>query len=340
MSKEAMLEKMDLIDMDLVENASYQSGKKAHRYIPRFASVAACFCLIFVVTVSTAFAMNIGGIREWFANEWELLTGNSMTAEHTAVIDHLSQDIGISKTIDDVTITVDSATAGRDCFYLLLRVSGLNIVNRHDYNFRDVELKMKPDPVNEASALAGYGIEYLGTDEAQNSLFLLSYDYSGATYLDVMSSVIQIDLTLDSILQDGHTNHEKSVKDGVWYYAFTLDYQKAYETISLPNVDVKDEGLNKTYTLTDVELTNTGMHFRYPMNDMNLYHLPTTAIRAVMKNGAEIVPRSGVGSPTDDNSEMVMTYIWRVPLNLEEIDYIIIGDVKADHTNIYPNNLP
>lgn len=315
---------MEYIDDDLVSGAATYKKSKKKRAWTRWSSLAACICLVFVVSVTTAFAMNLGGIREWFAYEWEVITGNAMTSGHTAVIDHLSQDIGISKTVDDVTITVDSATAGRDSFYLLLRVDGLDMKKGHSYNFHDVELRMTPDPVQELSAFAGYGLDYLGIDENWNSVFLFSYDYSGTDYLDSMSPFIQVDLALNNIVQDGHTDREKTIKEADWYFAFTLDYQKAFETVSLSNIDVIDEGSNKTYMLTDIELTNTGLHFRYSLNDMDLDHLPTTEIRAILKNGAEIFPMSGVGSPTDDNSKMVMTYTWRIPLNLDEVDSIRI----------------
>jgi len=43
------------------------------------------------------------------------------------------------------------------------------------------------------------------------------------------------------------------------------------------------------------------------MNDED--KMPSVVVRAVMKNGTVIFPNSGVGSPTDDNLEMVMTYI-------------------------------
>ena len=44
-----------------------------------------------------------------------------------------------------------------------------------------------------------------------------------------------------------------------------------------------------------------------------------------MKNGASIDLVSGIGTPTDDNKEMVMSYVWRVPININELDYIQIG---------------
>ena len=181
MSQISMLEKMELIDLDLIENASRKKNKQKYRGISRFAAVAACFFVVFAVAVTTSFAMNLGGIREWFMSEWYNLTGNLMTDEHTAVIDHLSQDIGITKTVEDVSITVDSAAVGRDSFYLLLRVNGLSMNSNHSYGFSNVSLTMRPDPVDELSAFAGYGLEYLGIDEEKNSVFLLSHEffYSG-----------------------------------------------------------------------------------------------------------------------------------------------------------------
>ena len=45
-----------------------------------------------------------------------------MSSGQAALIDHLSQEIGVSQSIGDVTMTVDSATVGDDGFYLLFRM--------------------------------------------------------------------------------------------------------------------------------------------------------------------------------------------------------------------------
>lgn len=55
-----------------------------------------------------------------------------------AIIDHLSQEIELSQTTGNVTVTVDSATIGYDNFFLLLRVDGPEFSGRHGYSFENV----------------------------------------------------------------------------------------------------------------------------------------------------------------------------------------------------------
>lgn len=64
-----------------------------------------------------------------------------------AVMDHLSQEIGLSQTVGGVQVTVDSATVGDDTFFVLLRLEGLNFSNSASYGFDEISMTVQPDPL-------------------------------------------------------------------------------------------------------------------------------------------------------------------------------------------------
>ena len=115
----------DLDDDLIMRSEDDSSFQKPFRFNRRLSiGIIAVVLMVIMLTVGVASVIYSDNIQHWFANYWELITGHQMSVSHSALIDHLSQDIGISKTLDNVTVTVDSATVGDDSFFLLVKISG------------------------------------------------------------------------------------------------------------------------------------------------------------------------------------------------------------------------
>lgn len=269
-------------------------------------------------------------IQNWFGHYWEAITGQQMSDEQTAIINHLSQEIGACQTVGDVTITVDSATVGDDTFYLLLKVDGLSFSNKNSYNFLMGTLETTPNPL-EDGAFVGWGTDYLGVDGDGSALLLLNYEYVSNGDFAQDTRPLQVSLWLENLASGAHTNKEKIIAEGEWYFSFVIDRSELPEVILLPDTEIMAVDSTQQeeipVTLTNIELTNTGLRFQFEYNEGNL-SLSEQDISIVLNNGKTIGNNGGIGSPTNDNKNMRFSYQWLVPVNLDEVAAVQIGNIQ------------
>lgn len=317
-------------DKYINEAITYKSkvtSLRLNRHLPA-ALIAAILALLLMGAGVVAIIYG-NSIQNWFSHYWEIITGQSMTEGQTAVIDHLSQEIKISQTVDDVTVTVDSATVGDDSFFLLLRVEGLKFSSRHSYGFSSIDMDVKPDPLEESGGIGGYGFQYHGLDGDGTVLLLMDYDYASRIGYEQDTSPIDITLTLENLTQNPNIDKEKTLTEGQWKFHFSLDRSHLSEAIRLPDTEVMVMDLDKQelvpVTLKNIELTSTGLRFQY---DRGKRTLSIEQISVVLENGAVIEDGSGAGTPSEDGSTWNCSHHWPVPINLDEISAIRVGETE------------
>ena len=115
------------------ETAIYNHESVTPRMLKRRfpAALIAAVLAMFLMGAGVAAIIYGDSIQNWFSHYWEIITGQQMSDEQATTIDHLSQEIGLSQTVGDVTVTVDSATVGYDNFFLLLRVNGIEFSSKY-----------------------------------------------------------------------------------------------------------------------------------------------------------------------------------------------------------------
>lgn len=331
MNDKKFSEAMGEIDDKYIDEAiSYGHKAKAvpnHRRL----SVALVAAILALLLIGAGVAAIIYGdsIQNWFEHYWEAITGQQMSDEQAATIDHLSQEIGVSQTVGDVTITVDSATVGDDNFFLLLKVDGMNFSDEHSYNFLMGTMETSPDPLVDG-AFVGWGMEYLGVDGDGSALLLLNYEYLSDNGFVQDTRPLQVWLRLVNLARDAHTDREKIIAEGEWYCSFVIDRSRPIEIISLPDTEAMatDEQQNETpVMITNIELTNTGLRFQYDYNEGTLF-LSDQRVFVILKNGSIVDNDGGIGSPTEDNIDMCFSYQWFVPVNLNEVYVVQIGETQ------------
>ena len=332
---------MSELDSKYVNEALFYNAKanrRRHSQRLPVALIAAILALLLMGAGVVAAIIYGDSIQSWFGYYWEEITGQSMSEEHLAVIEHLSQDIGVSETVGDVTVTVDSATVGDDSFYLLLKVDGINISDTpdtHSYNFLMGTMETAPDPLLDG-AFVGWGTDYLGVNGDGSALLLLNYEYLSDINSAMDTRPLQVWLRLQDLARDAHTDKEKIVAEGEWYFSFVIDRSQPIETILLPDTEVmaidSESREEIPVMITNIELTNTGLRFQYNYKNGTLF-LSEQRIAVILKNGNIIGNNGGIGSPTEENTDMRYTYQWLVPVNLDEVAAIQIGEVPIPVDN-------
>lgn len=308
-----------------VGNAGTASPRFKRKMTVLLIAAAVCLCLMGAAAVGVMYG---DSIQSWFSHEWALITKRGMSQGQLAVIDHLSQDINISKTVDGVTVTVDSATVGDDTFYLLLRAEGVKFSSRYYYGFRDFRMELSPDPREERGTFGGDGFQYVGRDGDGAALFLMSFNYAGGGDAERDTSPLQVTLTLKDLFRDAA--REKTIQKGEWVFTFTVDRSQPLEAVALPDIRVEltDRNTHEKIPvwLRDIRVTSVGIRFRQDSASGTFFY--ADGLRVILKNGAEVGRASGFGTPLENTEAIEYSYQWQFPVDLDEAAYICIGDTR------------
>lgn len=315
------------MDSRYVEEAlSYHTRVRRVRYFPAAAAAAVLALLLMGAGVITA--IYGGSIQSWFDHQWEIMTGQQMSSGQSAVIDHLSQEVGISRTAGGLTVTVDSATIGYDNFFLLLRVEGMPFARRYGYTFENILLEVDPDPIQESGGMRSCGFQYYGVDGDGAALFLVEHSYAGEMVRGRDTRPLDVALTLKNFGKRLRT--EKLVAEGEWSFHFSLDRSQPIPVIRLPDTEVlvpdRETGNLSSVTVRRLELTSTGLAFQYnrPRGDLSL----DEDVSAVLRSGEQIRAKSGSGVVMEDGVTLNCAYQWPIPFDTGEITCVQIGETQ------------
>lgn len=333
MKAERILEAIGQIDDGLILEA-VPDGQKSMGFSRRLHSLhraAAAVILAALLMGAGAVAVRYGdSIQNWFEHYWRAITGQTMSEGQTALIDHLSQSVGISQTADGVTVALDSATVGDDSFFLLLRVEGIRFSGRNSVNFLRTDMEMSPDPLETSGGIGSFGIQYLGLDSDGAALLLLDYEYTSADGYVQDTTPLMVSLTLENLARNAHTDREKLLAEGQWHFEFSIDRSNPPEKIRLHDAEVLltdyDRRQEVSVLFSEIELTNTGLRFRYDYADGTLSL--GAHIEAVLKNGVTVGCAGGSGAVMEDETTLSCSYQWLVPIELDEVEAILIGETR------------
>ena len=333
MDSNALYMSFNEVDDDILERserAILATGIPLRRRLP-VVLIAAILALFLMGSSAVVFFFG-DSIQSWFAYYWKSITGESMSNQHAALIDHLSQQIGSSETVDGVTVTVDSATVGERNFFILLRVEGLELSNKHFHGFEEVQLTLKQVPEQHVGG-AGYSYDYLGLNPDGAALLLIHYDYSVRGPASEDKPPLQITLSMTDFVQGDKGNKHILLAEGTWNFYISLD-RNQLDAKELPDTQVmgiayseNNEKTETPVTLTNMVLTNTDICFQYDWQGGDVVlETRLQEIRVVLQNGLEISAGSGDGSGLA-STQWYVTYTWRIPVSLEEVAAVKIGDV-------------
>lgn len=332
MKGERFLRILNEIDDRFILEAAPCTNQKTPGRKRMVALILAAALALFLVSCGVAAVVYGDSIQSWFRFYWHRITGQDMETEQTAIIDHLSQEIGISATDGEITLTVDSAAISEDVFYLLIRAEGVPFSPGKDYEFRERNLEIHPDPMEESGGMGSYGIRYLGVDGDGSALFLLDHQCSPYSGFESGTEDYAIRLGLTDLTARNRSNTHV-IAEGEWCFQFTLDRSAAPESIRLPDAVVPGIDLNTGETiellLTDIVLTNTGIRFTHLSNNGSIeLHPDHHWISPLLTNGKRIEDGTGSGVPIAGTNLLSYSWHWPIPVNLEDIVSVWFGDTE------------
>jgi len=293
-------------------------------------AVLLCLFLMGAGVVAVVYGDNI---QNWFGYYWENITGQPMSDEQKELIEHLSQEINISETVGDITVTVDSATVGEDNFFLLLRVHGMKFSDRYDYGFDTISFEVSPDPTEQSAGIGSLSFQTYGIDGDGTLIMLANYKYGTKQGFVPDIRPLEVTLNMSNFVRSKSADKEKLLVDGEWKFNFTLDRSLAFERITLPDTEVmvidykqKEKDVEVPIVLEKIEITSTGFRcqceFKVPAPFFK------TPLKVVLKNGQAIRCAGGTSCPLEGTDLLYCSYRWSVPVELSEVSAIRIGDME------------
>lgn len=330
MNREDLYRGFQDLDDDILERSEQVVSVlvPVRRRLP-IALVAALLALL-LMGAGVVTAIYGDNIQNWFAHYFSTVTGEEMSEGHKSLIDHLSQDIGLSQTVNETTVTVDSVTVGDDNFFLLLRVEGVKFKKSHHYNFETVKPEVSPDPVDGIGGMGRYGFEFHGLDGDGAALILMEFSYSTAEEFVVHTTPLEVHLVLENLMRGPLSERQKMITEGVWEFKFTIDRSQPTKSVFLPDTEVMV--MNRwsqevmPAMVNDIELTNTGIRFKYDFSEGTL--AIEKELGVLLNNGVTIGYGGGSSRAMADGKTLNCSYQWRIPINLDEVEAVRIGDVE------------
>ncbi len=333
MDRNALYLSFSAIDDEILERSesAIVTGRIPLRHRWSVVLIAALLALL-LMGASAVALLHVDSVQSWLSYCWKYATGEPLSDQHAALIDHLSQEIGLQETVDGVTVTVDSAMVGEKNIYILLRVEGVEISPKHHYSFEEEQVFLK-DAAEQGASGAGYSCDHIGMDRNGAALMLVRYSYSTRGPAPETKPPLQITLTLNNFAQDLHASRYQRLAEGEWRFVLLLNRGES-EVRNLPDtqvmgIDYSKKQWNKetSILLTNVVLTNTDLSFQYDWRGGDVVmDVRLQQICVMLENGQEISAGSGGGTSLD-SGERHVTYTWWIPVVLEKVVAVRIGDV-------------
>lgn len=306
MKQDDMLYALTNVRAAFIEEAAPVRRRPIRRWV--FTAVAASLAVL-LMGAGVLFG---GSIQDWMDHRWSLENTRPMGEGQAALVDGMSQEIGLSKTIGGITVDVDSAIFEDRGFRILVRVRGQQFDHGDGVSFDQCTMELSSDPT--VGMGHGRGWEFAGFD-GDGSWLLFFRCYWDQAKRPEEPFTVRLSMT-DLILTGAGGETVETVQSGTWEFEFPLEVTGVPEPIRLPDCTVKTEK-GDVLELKNLLLYSTGLSYeKTGTGDFG--------VTVILTDGSSIAATLGVGD----------TCWWDVPVDPAQVREIRIGETTIQ----IPNN--
>lgn len=301
-----------------------------------------------VILAGTALAAVIGvprTLQEWFDQQWTEAGGTEeMPKEQAAVIESLVQPVGVSDTVNGVTVTLQSVTPGENCLWLKLEVEGPDFSKEdlmYEFQFIDLTGPFVEEHKPTAPGVGlGIGYSYLegstGVTKDGKLTTLIQCSFSSAMpYQDGGELTLKL---IDMVykMDNGSISVEGNLASGEWNLPFTIKpvEDRAALTADSAMVPALHEGENLV-PIKDIRVSSTGLTYTVDApvtrEEDGRANGPQTTFDIALRlsDGMEVTLGSCFATWTGEygNSPWEVRAGWTFPVDLSKVESIRFGDV-------------
>ena len=252
-----------------------------------------------------------GSIQDWMDHRWAMENTRPMGEGQAALVDSMSQEIGLGQTIGGITVDVDSALFADRGFRVLVRVRGQQFDHAQGVEFDHWTMELQPDPTEGMGRRIGW--EFAGFDSDGSWLLFFRCDWDEAVRPDAPFTVR---LSMSDLVFTGGPIGEnlEVVQEGTWEFEFPLEVTGVPEPIRLPDCTVKTEK-GQTLELKNLVLYSTGISYeKIGEGDFE--------ITVILADGSTIAATLGLGD----------SRWWDVPVDPEQVTALRLGETTIPIT--------
>ncbi len=270
-----------------------------------------------VLLMGAGFIATSDSIDGWFKTRWEEVTGEEMTEEQYETIASLSQYIGLSKSSDGVTVTIDSAAMGDDIIYVLVYVESDEAmfapsVSVAGFETAAIELNA---PI---TCLSNVGTSWQYTDDNGRICLIMETNFETSDSDEPVNVAMHFENFCAYYAEE--TGLVGAFRGGEWDFEFNLERTETH-TIGL----TVPETWSGIYELSLSEFTLYAV-YDYPSYNIYPNGFRFSKVYAVMESGTEIQTYRASSTGDPDNNVTIAQYNWAVPIDLDEVVAIRVGD--------------
>lgn len=305
MKNEEILYALTDVREDFIEEAAPVRRRLARRMLTVAAAAVAALLLM------GAAVLYGESIQSWMAQRWAWENGGSMSGDQTALVDSMSQKLGLSQTVGKITVDVDSALFGDRGFKVLLRVRGREFTMRECIEFTDWTMEMDPDPT--VGMGHSRGREFAGIDNDGTLLLFFECNWDEPKRPDAPFTVR---LSMTDLVRTGAGGVvEEVIQEGTWEFEFPLEVTGVPEPIALPDCTVTghnpETGEKVELGLKNLVLYSTGISYeKTGTGDFE--------VTVILEDGSSIAATLGIGD----------TRWWDVPVDPAEVKSVRLGETE------------
>lgn len=295
---------------------------KPMRKNKKMAVVLAAAAMLLLATSALAAAGVPGMLSNWLSQRWEEDHNAPMEENQVEFVNHLTQPVGVSDTVNGVTVTVDSVTVGDNTIWALLVVDGLEAplaeqgtVWDDTYHTGWDECSVEPFSGAEDMDMAGAGFGIYSAEVIDGERLCMIHSYTTqmtgkSSFLDGCHAVYQI----EKIVYGNQT-----LAEGPWVLAFDTEPIEGIACITLDGEQVS--GLDE---LERVRVSASGVTFVWNYDEE--HYVPNTAL--IFRDGSEVSPAPGeMYFMNGDNGDCwIGSCEWPAPVDLTQAESLRIGE--------------
>ena len=246
-----------------------------------------------------------GSVQDWMDHRWGLENTRPMSEGQAALVDSMSQEIGLSQTIGGITVDVDSALFGDRGFRILVRVRGRQFDHAQGVEFDRWTMELQPDPTEGMGRRIGW--EFAGFDGDGSWLLFFCCDWDEAVRPE---EPFTVRLSMSDLVFTGGPIGEVTevVQEGTWEFEFPLEVTGVPDPIRLPDCTVKTEK-GEALELKNLVLYSTGISYeKIGEGDFE--------VTAILADGSAIAATQGMGD----------SRWWDVPVDPAQVTALRLGE--------------
>ena len=292
------------IRADLIEEAAPVRRRHMSRWLT--ATVAASLAVL-LMGAGILFG---GSVQDWMDHRWAMENTRPMGEDQTALVNAMSQEIGLSQTIGGITVDVDSAIFEDRGFKILVRVRGRQFSTSEGMTFADCSMELDPDPT--VGMGHGRGWAFAGVD-GDGSWLIFFRCYWDQAKRPEEPFTVRLSMT-DLVLTEGSIGENvEMVQEGTWEFEFPLAVTGVPDPIALPDCTVMGHdpqtGEKVELELKNLVLYSTGLVYEQ-LGDGDVW------VAAILADGSSITATLGVGD----------SRWWDVPVDPAQVTSLRIGE--------------